>query len=112
LILHVLLYLKNIFYNPIYLQDKDSLNSEYGKLFTEDYNKFKQDINQICEQTYQERNKQLGSEVNSSNIQTILDKLSSQNKNTNLSSTEKIKELKKWFLTSYVQKLRVNQENK
>ena len=94
------------------LQETGSLNSDCGKLFTENFSKFKDEVRLLCESTYEERHKQFGSESPSTNEQAILDKFSQQNKNTNLSQQEKMLELKNWFKKSYVDKVKVNAENK
>ena len=94
------------------MQETESLNSECGKLFTENFSKFKDDVRNLCESTYEERHKQFGSESPSTNEQAILDKFSQQNKNTNLSPQEKMLELKMWFKKSYVDKVKVSPEKK
>ncbi len=112
MIINILFYIKNIFYNPAYLQDKESLNPGCGRLFNENYNQFKDEISILCEKSIEEINKKENEknltnskEVNN-NSRLFFDKLSQENKNENLSNNEKVQEMKKWFIQNYVDKVK------
>ncbi len=111
MIINILFYIKNIFYNPAYLQDKESLNPACGRLFNENYNQFKDEIAILCEKSNEDNKKEKENNLINPNevnnySRLFLDKLSQENKNENLSTNEKVQEMKKWFIQNYVDKVK------
>jgi ubiquitin-protein ligase len=97
LIVNVLYYIKNIFYNPSCLTEKDSYNPESSKLFIEDYNLFKEKISNLCKVSNKNENTE---EENNHMLEfkkLFLEKLSKEQQIPNLNNDEKINQLKKWI---------------
>lgn len=105
------------------MQEKNSFNPEISHLFSDNYEFFKEKVRNCCEKSFNERfnseNEQLDKNfyklhftpANQSS-ELILNKIIQQsrnsNKDTSISINEKVQHLKKWFLESYLEKLKEN----
>lgn len=109
-IVNILYFVKNIFYDPTYLQQQTSYNSNLGKIFLENIEEYKKEIRSCTEEreVYNSIVTTNNKFYNSKQIHKDLIEKFSNNINSELQPSDKLQEMKKWFFEDYIPKIKNN----
>jgi ubiquitin-protein ligase len=100
LIVNILFYIKDIFFNPTYLQEKTSLNPICSRAFTDNRRIFNEELNVTSTQSREDNLQKTKSNINT---RMLLDKIKTTNSDSNLAPSDKLIDLTRWFMNSYLE---------
>jgi hypothetical protein len=103
---NVLFLVKDIFYNPVYLTERNSYNPTCGELYSSDWEKFIIEVEKSCHKGKDETFKNCERNINT---RMLLDKIKTKNSEPNLSFSDKLVDLTRWFINSYTEIIKTDQ---
>ncbi len=106
-IVKVIYFIHEIFYNSVYLQETDSLNSDIAKLYITNPKNLENEITKLSKLSFEKRfeTKNPNSSLKFSEFNNyhslILDKILKQNKDVN--TYDRIEDFKNWFMNNFME---------